>query len=212
MFVTEKDLLLFRNPLLLLGVTSFFDVTVAWSGRSHLLTQEITLFIVDDRRNYKEIGLESGTLSWCCLCECVISFGLREVSQTVVLGPHPRRFSCHFFIILSGVRLSPLGTVATTDLLYQPQMIDDGDCGAISGMKTGRGNRSTRRTPAPMPLCPPQISHDLFRARTLAAALWSQRLTAWAMARSSCEWVYLSCQDVDYTECPRRKSRYSGRS
>jgi hypothetical protein len=36
--------------------------------------------------------------------------------------------------ILSGVRLSPLGTAATTGLLYQPQMIDDGDCGAICGM------------------------------------------------------------------------------
>jgi hypothetical protein len=34
-------------------------------------------------------------------------------------------------IILSGVRLSPLGTVATTGLLYQPQMIDDGDSAAI---------------------------------------------------------------------------------
>jgi hypothetical protein len=38
------------------------------------------------------------------------------------------------------VRLSPLGTAATTGLLYQPQMIDDGDCGAIGGMKIGRGN------------------------------------------------------------------------
>jgi hypothetical protein len=40
---------------------------------------------------------------------------------------------------LSGLRLSPLGTAATTDLLYQPQMIDDGDCGAIGGMKIGKG-------------------------------------------------------------------------
>jgi hypothetical protein len=38
------------------------------------------------------------------------------------------------------VRLNPLGTVVITDLLYQPQMIDDGDRGAISGMKIGRGN------------------------------------------------------------------------
>jgi hypothetical protein len=34
-------------------------------------------------------------------------------------------------------------------LLYQPQMIDDGDCGAIGGMKIGRGNQSTRRKPNP---------------------------------------------------------------
>jgi hypothetical protein len=28
-------------------------------------------------------------------------------------------------------------------------MIGEGDCGAIGGMKIGRGNRSTRRKPAP---------------------------------------------------------------
>jgi hypothetical protein len=48
------------------------------------------------------------------------------------------------------------GTVATTGLLYQPQMIGEGDCGEIGGMKIGRGNRSTRRKAAPEPLCPPQ--------------------------------------------------------
>jgi hypothetical protein len=41
------------------------------------------------------------------------------------------------FYVYDGVRLSPLGTAATTDLLYQPQMIDD--CGAICGMRVGRG-------------------------------------------------------------------------
>jgi hypothetical protein len=65
----------------------------------------------------------------------------------------------HFFF-LSGVGLSPLGTAATSGLLYKPQMIDEGDCGAISGIKTGRGNRSTRRKSAPAPLCSPQIPHD----------------------------------------------------
>jgi hypothetical protein len=82
------------------------------------------------------------------------------------------------FIIVSGVRLSPLGTAATTGLLYQPQMIDEGDCGEIDGMKIGRGNRSTRRKSAPAPFCP-QIPHDQTRARTRAAAVGSQRLTAW---------------------------------
>jgi hypothetical protein len=37
---------------------------------------------------------------------------------------------------------------------------DDGDCGEIGGMKMGRGNQSTRRKPAPAPLCPPEIPHD----------------------------------------------------
>jgi hypothetical protein len=34
-------------------------------------------------------------------------------------------------IIVSGVRLSPLGTAATTGLLYQFQMIGGGDCGEM---------------------------------------------------------------------------------
>jgi hypothetical protein len=78
-----------------------------------------------------------------------------------------------------GVRLSPLGTAATTGLLYLPRMIDDGDCGAIGGMKIVRGNRSTRRKPARVPLC----THDQTRARTRAAVVGSWRLTAWGMAR-----------------------------
>jgi hypothetical protein len=70
------------------------------------------------------------------------------------------------FIIIGGVGLSPLGTAGTSGLLYKPQIIDEDDCGAIGGMKIGRGNRSTRRKPAPAPLCPPQIPHDQTRART----------------------------------------------
>jgi hypothetical protein len=34
-------------------------------------------------------------------------------------------------------------TAATSGVLYQPQMIGEGDCGAIGGMEIGRGNRST---------------------------------------------------------------------
>jgi hypothetical protein len=97
-------------------------------------------------------------------------------------------FIYYFFIILSVVRLSPLGTAATaatTGLLHQSQMIDDGDCGEIGGVKIVRGNRSTRRKPAPAPLCPPKITHDQTRARARTAAVGSQRLTAWAMARPS---------------------------
>jgi hypothetical protein len=40
-----------------------------------------------------------------------------------------------FIIIISGVGLCPLGTAATFGLLYKPQMIDEGDCGAVGGMK-----------------------------------------------------------------------------
>jgi hypothetical protein len=52
---------------------------------------------------------------------------------------------------------------------------DYGD-GEIGGM-IGKGNRSTRRTPAPVPLCPPQTPHAA-GTRTRAAAVGSQRLTA----------------------------------
>jgi hypothetical protein len=41
----------------------------------------------------------------------------------------------------------------------------------------GRGNRSTWRKPAPVPLCPPQTPHAA-RTRTRAAAVGSQRLIA----------------------------------
>jgi hypothetical protein len=79
----------------------------------------------------------------------------------------------YFFIIISGVGLSLLGAAATSGLLYKPQMRDEGDYGAIGGgLKIDRGNRSTRRKPAPAPLCPPQIPHDQTRARTRAAAVW----------------------------------------
>jgi hypothetical protein len=68
-------------------------------------------------------------------------------------------------------------------LLYQPRMIDD-EFEAVGGMRIGRGNRDTRRNPAPVPLCLPQIPHDKIWARTLSAKVRSRQLTAWAMARS----------------------------
>jgi hypothetical protein len=69
--------------------------------------------------------------------------------------------------------LGPLGTAATS----MPIVPVPGDYdGEIGGM-IGRGNRSTRRKPAPVPLCPPQSPHAA-RTRTRAAAVGSQRLTA----------------------------------
>jgi hypothetical protein len=53
-------------------------------------------------------------------------------------------------------------------------------------MRIFRGNRSTRSKPAPVPLCPPQISHELTWVWTRAAAVRSRRLTAWAMVRPLC--------------------------
>jgi hypothetical protein len=83
-----------------------------------------------------------------------------------------------FLVSLGGVRLCSLGTSATVYLLYQPWMIDDYDYGAVGGLRIGRGNQNSRRKPAPVALCLPQIPHDLTWDRNWAAAVGSQRLTA----------------------------------
>jgi hypothetical protein len=77
-------------------------------------------------------------------------------------------------IVGGGVQLGPLGTTATNrPIVPAPGDYDDGEIGGM----IGRGNRSTRRKPASMPLCPPQTPHAA-RTRTRAAAVGSQRLTA----------------------------------
>jgi hypothetical protein len=49
-----------------------------------------------------------------------------------------------------GVRMSPLGTSAIIWAIV-PSPGDD-KCGAVGGMRNGRGDRSTRKKPAPVPL------------------------------------------------------------
>jgi hypothetical protein len=60
---------------------------------------------------------------------------------------------------------------AATGLTYHPWMIMDDDkcpdemydeCGIISGILR-RGSRSTWRNPVSVPICAPQIQHDLSR-------------------------------------------------
>jgi hypothetical protein len=64
---------------------------------------------------------------------------------------HPMVTIFFYYYYWWGGTKSP-GTAATSSLLYKPHMIDEDDCGAIGGMKIGRGNRSTWRKPAPAPL------------------------------------------------------------
>jgi hypothetical protein len=90
------------------------------------------------------------------------------------------------------VRLSSLGTSAT----------NDDECGAVGGMKIGRGDRSTRRNPAPVSLYPPQITHDLTWARTRVAAMGNRRLTAWAMAEPPINLVWSSIERVLFADLP----------
>jgi hypothetical protein len=52
--------------------------------------------------------------------------------------------------------LGPLGTAATNrPIVPAPGDYDDAEIGGM----IDRGNRSTLRKPAPMPLCPPQTPH-----------------------------------------------------
>jgi hypothetical protein len=81
-----------------------------------------------------------------------------------------------FFFFLGRSETESTVTEATTGLLYQPRVMDD-ECGTVGGM-AARGNRSTRRKPAQVPLCPPQIPYDLARARTQAKTVECRRLTA----------------------------------
>jgi hypothetical protein len=102
---------------------------------------------------------------------------------------HRSKACCLILIVIQTRRLVLfsflVGWSGTSSLLLRPLLaycsivMDDDECGAIGGM-LGRGNRSTRIKPAPMPLCPPQISHGMNLARTQAAAVGSRRLTAWA--------------------------------
>jgi hypothetical protein len=78
-----------------------------------------------------------------------------------------------FLVSWVGVRLSPLGTSATNWPIV-PAPDDSDEYGAVGGMRVGRGNRSTRKKRAPVPLCPPKIPHDLTWARTRAAAVGSR--------------------------------------
>jgi hypothetical protein len=95
------------------------------------------------------------------------------------LQPGPRTSDFSFWFPGGGglVRLSLLGT----------SMIDD-ECGAVGGMRICRESRSTRRKPLPVPLCQPQIPHELTWDRTRSATVGSRRLTIWAMAQLN-QWL-----------------------
>jgi hypothetical protein len=78
------------------------------------------------------------------------------------IGPRPLSFKSFQFFFNSnsgggGVQLGPFGTAAITRSIVIA--LGDYDDGEIGGMMIGKGNRSTRRKPAPVPLCPPQTPH-----------------------------------------------------
>jgi hypothetical protein len=114
--------------------------------------------------------------------------GMRKTTKKLRLETHhdvgtsricQKLYRLSYFLLLLLVGWDQVPCIAATSgLLYQPQMIGEGDCGAIGGMNIGRGYRSTRRKHAPAPLCPPQIPLDQTRDRTRASAVGNQLLTA----------------------------------
>jgi hypothetical protein len=70
---------------------------------------------------------------------------------------------------VGGIQLGPLGTSATSwPTVLAPGDYEDGEFGE---MMIDRGNLSTRRKPAPVPLCPPKIPHD-FTGREAELSRW----------------------------------------
>jgi hypothetical protein len=110
----------------------------------------------------------------------------RPWENSAVRNPsdRPRAFILCFLLISHFGGWSPTGSTQAIYWLIVPAP-GDYDDGEFGGIKIGRGNRSTQRKPAPAPLCLPQIPFDQTRDRIRTAAVGSQRLTAWAMARPS---------------------------
>jgi hypothetical protein len=75
-----------------------------------------------------------------------------DVEQQQVRDPTPKFSFSFFWVGWDSVHLVRRPLIG---LLYQPRMLDYDECGAVGGMRIGRGNRSTRRKPAPVALCPP---------------------------------------------------------
>jgi hypothetical protein len=72
---------------------------------------------------------------------------------------------------LPRVEPSPLVLRPLIDLLYQAWVMYDDDCRKRGGMIEWQVKRSTGREAVPGSLWPPQIPHELTRARTRAAVV-----------------------------------------
>jgi hypothetical protein len=124
-----------RNSSLGIETCCGLEGRVSISGRSKILFFSITSKPV--------LGLTQPLIQWIMRA---VSLGVKCLDLKLTTHLHVLPRSTVFFLFC-GVGLSLLGTAATSGLLYKSQMIDEGDCGAIGGMKIGRGNRSTRRKP-----------------------------------------------------------------
>jgi hypothetical protein len=100
------------------------------------------------------------------------SSSLRGIDKIVLI--YYSIFFLFSLLIEWGVESSWVHSSLRPQLAYcaSPGVFDNGEIGRM----IGRGNRSTRRKPAPVPLCPPQTPHAA-RMRTRSAAVGRQRLT-----------------------------------
>jgi hypothetical protein len=109
-------------------------------------------------------------------------------------------FSLLLFMVV-GVRLSPLGTPATSTIIPAP---DDG-CRAVSEMWIGKGNRSNRRKPASVPLRLPQMPRDLIETATVECQ-WlnclsydtSRNVSAWTRGIVIARLIFLTTRKHNY--------------
>jgi hypothetical protein len=119
-------------------------------------------------------------------------FWIRKTDSTQACCTIKSSFStlkgCYYILVLlflSGVGLSPLGTAATTGLLRQLQMIDDG------WMRSSRWNENWQGKPKySEKTCPSttlSTTNPIWQdsGSTGAVTVGSQRLTAWDMVRST---------------------------
>jgi hypothetical protein len=110
-------------------------------------------------------------------------------------------------------KMGLLGTSSTSGLLYLPRVIVTME-NSLEWRLAGETELPRENLP-PAPLCPPQIPLDQTWARSRAAAVGSQRLTTWAMARpymwtllaSHCNTGFestLSCRShmLTHSHCP----------
>jgi hypothetical protein len=107
---------------------------------------------------------------------------LKEVSYMLFVS-----YLLFFVVVVVGGRWSPCGSPRGTAASYWPIVPVPGDCedGEVGGMKCGwQGKPKYSEKTCPSAILSTTNSTCQTRARTWAAAVGSQRLTAWAMART----------------------------
>jgi hypothetical protein len=67
------------------------------------------------------------------------------------------------FFVGGGGAVEPNPQITEANRYWPIVPAPDDECGAVSGM-LGKEHQSTRGKPAPVPICLPQIPHDLTRA------------------------------------------------